>query len=60
MKSFGKWIKENKSINGEYYADYDEDTKMWCVFHTDKGEGKAFASFATKKEADAYAKRKNN
>jgi hypothetical protein len=34
----------------EYYADYDEDTALWCVFHTEKDDF-AFATFADEQSA---------
>jgi len=49
---------EKKEV-GEYYVDHDKKTDTWCVFHTDKGEGKAFASFTDKKEAEKKAKEMN-
>jgi len=44
---------------GCYYADWDEETDFWCVFHTDLGEGKAFASYFTETEAQDDADKRN-
>lgn len=44
---------------GEYYADYDEDSAMWCVFHTDKKSGFAYASYASEELATDDANRRN-
>ena len=43
---------------GEYYAEYDEDSGMWCVFHTDLRSGFAYASFSCQDEAEAEADRR--
>jgi hypothetical protein len=45
------------NVKGEYYADWDECTFMWCVFHSESG--KAHASYATEKEAKEDASRRN-
>jgi hypothetical protein len=42
---------------GEYYADLDEDTGLYCVFHTETT--KAYASFAGMKEAEQEAETMN-
>lgn len=64
-----KWghekIKERVSKNphlvpkgkGEYYADYDEKTGLWCIFHTENGH--AYASYSDKYEAERRAKELN-
>lgn len=48
---------------GEYYADYDEETGLWCVFNTDdvgdKKAGFAFASCSGKSQAEENAKQRN-
>lgn len=44
--------------NTEYYADYDEDSQSHCVFG--KNNGKAYASFATKEQAENEADRMNH
>lgn len=40
-----------------YYADYDDDTALWCVFHVDSP--KALASFLDKRDAEEEANRRN-
>lgn len=44
---------------GSYYADYDEGTAMWCVFHTDIRSGFAYSSHATEKDAKDAADHRN-
>ena len=48
---------------GEFYADFDEETGLHCVFHTDTYAGKpagfAFASFADKQDAEDNAQKRN-
>lgn len=51
-------IKEQLSI-GEYFADYDEDSASWCIFHTDYKTGFAFKSFASQQEAESRAEEMN-
>ena len=34
----------NKNTVGEYYAEYDEESGLYCIFHTDNDEGHAYAS----------------
>ena len=50
---------EWQCLKGEYYADLDGPTGLWCVFHTDAAYGKAFASYSNVEEADAEANRLN-
>lgn len=45
---------------GKFFADYDEDTDSWCVFHTDYKTGFAFSSWATREQAEQDAKERNN
>ena len=40
---------------GEYYADHDEASACWGVFHTDKRPGYCYALFTTQEEAAEYA-----
>jgi hypothetical protein len=56
----GKAASRKHSM-GEYYAKYDNDSKMWCVFHTDlkPKEGHAFSSHASKESAKEAAKERN-
>ena len=39
---------------GEYFADYDERSECWGVFHTE-GNGFCYALFASEEEAVDYA-----
>jgi|GEM_PF-5505995 len=51
-------IKEQLEI-GEYFAEYDEDSASYCVFHTDFKSGFAFSSFSSEQEAERNAKERN-
>lgn len=44
---------------GEYFADYDDGSGMWCVFHTDTNSGFAYASFFSEELAQLDADRRN-
>lgn len=46
-------------VKGEYYVEYDNSVNAYCVFHTDLGEGKAYASFISKEEAEQHASNLN-
>jgi len=52
-------VTTEEQPKGEYYADLDGTTGLWCVFHTDAAYGKAFASYSNVEEADADAARRN-
>lgn len=55
-----KFLTEGKpKEKGEYYSEYDTDSGLHCVFHTDKGNGKAYASYSSAAEAKAAADKKN-
>jgi hypothetical protein len=43
---------------GEFYADLDEETGLYCVFHTESG--RAVESYASKGEADERARLLNS
>lgn len=43
--------------SGEYYADYDPETGLWCVFHTETN--RAYASFSSEAEAKEEADKRN-
>jgi hypothetical protein len=45
--------------DGPYYADYDEDTALWCVFNVDDAEVHAYSSWACQWTADEDAKMRN-
>ena len=45
---------------GEYFADYDEDSGSYCVFHTDFRQGIAFSSWASMAQAERDAEERNN
>jgi len=42
---------------GEFYADYDDDSGLWCVFHTENGH--AYSSWSSREEAEEDAGRRN-
>jgi len=48
-------IKKDK-----YFADYDEETESYCVFHTDYKTGHAFSSWASMAQAERDAEQRNN
>jgi len=58
MKTFKDYLEEAKN-KGEYYVEKNENGD-YGIYHTDKGEGKEYKSFASKKEADAYCAKMNN
>ncbi len=39
---------------GEYYVDFDEDSKLFCIFHTESCH--AFESYASEEEANQALK----
>jgi len=45
---------------GEYFADYDEETESYCVFHTDYKTGHAFSSCFSMAQAERDAEERNN
>jgi hypothetical protein len=47
----------NKTTAPKYFADLDDSTDTWCVFSTKSD--RAYASFSSKAEAVAYAKKMN-
>ncbi len=55
------WEKSNHMSDniGCYYADYDEETAMWCVFHTDLKSGHAYSSWADQVSAEEDAAKRN-
>jgi len=44
---------------GEYFADFDAPTGLWCVFHTDINTGHAYSSWADENAAKHDAERRN-
>ena len=50
------WIMMDTK-GGEFYADLDEDSGLYCVFHTETE--KAYASFADGDEAERDAALRN-
>jgi hypothetical protein len=44
---------------GEYFAELDESSGMWCVFHTDINPGFAYSSWLSKEQAEADARLRN-
>ena len=49
----------SNKTQGEYYSDFDQETTLWCVFHTDLKSGHAFASYSSEDQAVADATRRN-
>ena len=49
----------SKLLEGEYFADYDENTGVWGVFHTDYNTGHAFSTWGDQRTAELEAERKN-
>lgn len=49
-----------KYLIGEYFSDYDEESGMFCIFHTDINTGFAYGVYADEKEAEKEVKRLNN
>lgn len=43
--------------NGEWYYEWDENTQLYCVFHTESS--KAYATYSSEKDADVDAKQRN-
>ena len=59
LRAKNEFGKVSESKEGEYFAEYCNDSKEWCVFHTDKKTGHAYASFASKEDAEKKAKELN-
>ena len=53
-------MRLNGVTRGEYFADFDEGTGMWCVFHTHLDTGHAYRSYLDRKEAERKAADMNN
>jgi hypothetical protein len=47
-----------KTPKGEFYADLDEDTDLYCVFHTETT--KAYSSWSSMEQAKEDADRRNH
>jgi len=56
----GRCFDYEKRIKGEYFADYDQETGLFCVFHTDFKTGHSFSSYTTLAEAGRDAEERNN
>lgn len=54
-----KFMKKTQKQIGEYFADYDEESGLFCVFHTDKKTGFAYSSWACMEDAEKAAKKRN-
>lgn len=59
-KNFAPAAFPNKPQLGEYFADYDEESALYCVFHTDKKTGFAYSSWACMEDAKKDAIRRND
>ena len=53
-------MKCKESLKGEYFTDYDDNTGLWCVFHTDFRTGHAFSNWSDKRQAEQDAEKRNN
>jgi hypothetical protein len=42
-------------MSDRYYHDYDEDTKLWCVFDSFQEPHKAVATFMSKEDASFHS-----
>lgn len=58
VKESAKEPKTNESIKGEYYVEFDKDTREWCVFHTELSE--ALSSWSDEQSAKDDASRLNH
>lgn len=54
-----KTKKVTVATNGEFFADYDETSASWCVFHTDVRQGHAYRSYREGREAQDAAREMN-
>ncbi len=43
---------------GEFYAEYDRNSEMWCVFHTES-DGFCYETHLDERSAQEGAKQKN-
>jgi hypothetical protein len=50
---------ESIKTKGEYFADYDEESGLYCVFHTDKKTGFAYSSWGSMEDASKDAECRN-
>jgi len=60
LKIYKGKLEEHQRKIGEYFADYDEETELYCVFHTDFKTGHAFSSWGGMEEAERDAEQRNN
>ncbi len=44
----------HRPMIGEYYVDFDEDSKLFCIFHTESSH--AFESYFSEEEANQALK----
>ncbi len=44
-------MKTTKKNQGEFYVDYDDESGLWCVFHTE--DTRAYSSWPTEAQARA-------
>jgi hemolysin-activating ACP:hemolysin acyltransferase len=47
-------------MKGEFFADLNEETGLYCVFHTDVKPGHAFSSWSSMQDAEKDAKNRND
>jgi len=55
----GNMKKRKQKKAGEYFAEYDDECGLWCVFHTDLKSGFAYATYTGRKEAEQDAMLRN-
>lgn len=58
-EDFGDEPSPEERFQGEYYADFDEESGLWCVFHTDLNSGHAYSSWASQIQAEEDAAKRN-
>jgi len=59
QKQVNVLITRKEKQKGEYFPDYDEETGLYCVFHTDYKTGHSFSSYATLAQAGRDAEERN-
>jgi len=52
-------LKQDTVQKGYYFAEYDENSLSYCVFHTDLNSGRAYSSFSIMQEATRDAQKRN-
>ena len=52
-------LEQHTVKKGYYFAEYDENSLAYCVFHTDLNSGRAYSSFPSMQEATRDAQKRN-